>query len=507
MVHWLLVFAVSSAAVSAPNPSSEGGRPIILDGTKQLFLDNHIIDTMDNVTRRLHPAEKRTDNPILAPTEPWENHAIFAGSVIRDGSKFKMWYQGGGVAYAESDDGLHWTKPKFDLVEIDGRKTNVLVKMRLNAAMDEKANAEYEAGVANAIPYLRAPMTVFRDPFETDPARAYKMVYLMSDYTVTPKRRGMGLAVSPDGIHWKVLGDWITESANDASRLMVDHAERKYVLYGRTDYHSSEVRDAWGTDPYFRKANKGRAVTRLESSDLLAWDYTEWRQSPITLCVDTRDPIGTEIYTMVVFPYEGIYIGLPQIFHNRQSGTLLDMQLAVSRDSRRFLRVGERKPFLPCGDVSEWDRFNNSIAGPPIDMGDELWFYYSGRVYRHSPYRGSDNGPPSSRGLPRSHIGLAIVKKDRFVSLGASFDKGHITTKPVRLAGNTLHLNAKSDHGEIQVELLDAAGDVIATSKPVRGDGLDMPVEWDAGDATGVEGPVSLRITLSNALLFAIWCV
>ena len=33
--------------------------------------------------------------------------------------------------------------------------------------------------------------------------------------------------------------------------------------------------------------------------------------------------------------------------------------LAVSRDGRRFERLSDRRPFIPVGQVGEWDRFNN----------------------------------------------------------------------------------------------------------------------------------------------------
>jgi hypothetical protein len=316
----------------------------------------------------------------------------------------------------------------------------------------------------------------------------------------------MGIAGSPDGIHWKMIACFFSEASNDGSRLMIDPIQRKYILFGRTKYHSPEVLQAWGEDEWFKEYNYGRAVTRLESTDVATWDYTEWLKSPITLCADTRDPKGAEIYTMTVFPYESVFIGLPQLFYNRpasEGGTLLDLQLAVSHDTIHFTRVGDRSAFIPCGGIGQWDRFNNSVAGsPPVKVGDELWFYYSGRKYRHRPYQGTDNGGGSNRCC----IGLATVKQDRFVSLGASFDGGTIVTKPVKFAGKKLHLNAKSDFGEIIVQVLNTSGNVMAQSRSVQVDGLDIPVEWESGDLGDISTPVTLRITLKNALLYALWC-
>src|SRR6185503_2142000 len=138
-------------------------------------------------------------------------------------------------------------------------------------------------------------------------------------------------------------------------------------------------------------------------------------------------------------------------------------QLAVSRDSIHFTRVGERETFLPVGPVGSWDRFNLSLANnDPIVSGDELRFYYSGRLYRHNPYSGPD------KGVEKSGIGFATIRRDRFVALEASFDGGEILTKPMNFKGTALHLNAQSEFGAIQVELLDGNDKVVAQSNPIR---------------------------------------
>lgn len=91
--------------------------------------------------------------------------------------------------------------------------------------------------------------------------------------------------------------------------------------------------------------------------------------------------------------------------------------------------------------------------------------------------------------------------------MGASFDGGTLVTTPVKLAGDTLHINAQSRFGGITIEVLDKQGKVIAESQPVACDALDIPVTWKTGDPRALrDKPVTLRITLKNALLFALWC-
>src|SRR2546422_873558 len=105
---------------------------------------------------------------------------------------------------------------------------------------------------------------------------------------------------------------------------------------------------------------------------------------------------------------------------------------ALPRNCLKSRRLGPPMPGskngIPVGPVGSWDRFNLSIANnDPIVVGDDLRFYYSGRLYRHAPYEGPD------KGVQKSSIGFATIKRDRFVSLEGSFDGAEIVTKPLRL--------------------------------------------------------------------------
>jgi hypothetical protein len=485
-----------------------GGAPIEVGSRKQLFLDDYLIAKTANISRTIHPAEKSRNNPVLRQTEAWEDpFNIVYGSVTRDGQQYKMWYKSGpGVSYAVSDDGIHWVKPLLDMVPINGAKTNILFRK----------NSELKG--SDELPYYHELFGVHKDEREPDPSRRYKMGYLSIDWEYKGpregrfregQRRGLGIAGSPDGIHWKLIDSFASEAICDgATHWMYDAALEKYVLFGRTLKTPPEIEAAWSRYDWYRNWYSGRAVGRLESSDFVHWNFTAPFTSPVVMTADLQDKPGTEIYSVLVFPYESVYVGLVQALLARPDAPEIDVQLAVSRDGVHFTRVGEgalggavaasRSPFIANGPVGSWDRFNQSLASnPPIEVGDELRFYYGGRTYRHAPYDGKDTGPRAGS------IGLATIARDRFVSLEASFDGGEIITKPLKLNGKRLHLNTQSEFGEINVEALDGTGQSIARSKPIARDTLDAVIEWKGGEVTG---PVVLRITLKNACLYALWC-
>jgi hypothetical protein len=183
---------------------------------------------MTHVKRTVEQAQKFSGNPVLWPTESWEPPlAIVYGSVIRDGRKSRCGHVGLGAAYAESDDGIQWNKPRLDLTRVGGERSNIL--------FTKKSVTEGPEG----FPYHHEPFGVHRDDRDPDPARRYKMGFLDIDWKYDGpdglpwrknQRRGLGVAGSPDGLHWQLIDNWATSAIVDgATHWMFDLAREKYV--------------------------------------------------------------------------------------------------------------------------------------------------------------------------------------------------------------------------------------------------------------------------------------
>ena len=118
-------------AIAAPIDEPTGANVRDISSRRELFVDRYLIDRLDNATLKLH-------EPQLAPamTEPADN--LEYGTVIKDGELFRLYTREGRGAkfdgdapevtrYCESRDGIHWTKPKLGLFEIDGSKDNNVI--------------------------------------------------------------------------------------------------------------------------------------------------------------------------------------------------------------------------------------------------------------------------------------------------------------------------------------------------------------------------------------------
>jgi hypothetical protein len=485
----VLCLTLSACAYASP-------APVVVDARRQLFLDDTLVASRSNVRRVTQQASKFAGNPVLTPDEPWENNFAIDASVLRENGRYRAWYSTwNGVAYAESRDGIHWAKPHLNIVRVDGRQTNFVL---------------HKTAGGPKTPTYAELFGVLRDDKDPNPQRRYKMGFLSiepfkgqgyEDTFHKGQRRGLGVATSPDGIHWSLANAFATEAICDGmTTWMRDPASGKWVLYGRTQETPPAVQAAWSKYPWYAKWHWGRAVARVESPDFLTWDYSRPASAPVVMAPDLDDVPGTEIYSMFVFPYESVYIGLVQRYIANPDHATLDYVLAVSHDGVHFTRVEDRQPFMALGGTGEWDRFIHVMSNsPPIEVGDDLRFYYDGRPYRHEPYDGKDSGPMTGA------IGFATVKRDRFVALEASFDGGTFETPPLLLKNGALHVNARSDAGTTQVEALDAGGKVVARARPIQTDGLDIPVEWETGSRPERGVPLRLRFTLRNAQLFALW--
>jgi len=210
---------------------------------------------------------------VVPNNRPWEGWGPYVyGTVLWDDGKLKMWYQCIAVegklrsrtCYAESLDGITWGKPNLGIVEHGGSKANNIF-------------ADGECGIASVI---KAP-----EPGSPDESWA---VYSFGG------EAGPHVAFSEDGLHWR----W-------------DEDPRYQRLFGSSDVVN------FFYDPYTKRYTstykthnrRHRAAGIALSEDGINWHKPV--EGPV-FGADDLDPDATQVYGMPVFPYQGLYIGLPE---------------------------------------------------------------------------------------------------------------------------------------------------------------------------------------------------
>src|SRR5205823_3760158 len=162
--------------------------------------------------------------------------------------------------------------------------------------------------------------------------------------------------------------------------------------------------------------------------------------------------------------------------------------LATSRDGVRWQRF--REPFLDRNpERGSWDHAMTWV-GATLPVGDEVSFYYGGYARGHKVAPGTER-----------QIGLARMKRDRYVALAPGRGEGLLRTKPFLVAGDRLSVNVRAPRGEVRVRLLDEVGKPLAAlgdpdARPVSGDVLAGAVRWprSLGELAGKPVRLELRV-------------
>jgi hypothetical protein len=508
-----MVFILASC-LSIPGVAAE---PLTIGLRKQLFVDDYVIAEMRGITREAGRAKKY--GVVLKPSLPTD----FQTGEVHDGpdggagyefgesafcwfisphwdagkKMFRLWYMaskrpGSGLAYAESKDGMIWTKP---LVSRNGKSNLVIVNP--GGGLDG-----INVSIDSSLPLGHA--------------EKYKAAYF--SYGGEGNHGTMTrLDYSADGITWKSYnnGKPVTGRAADFSNQIVWDENRKcYLLLCREDY---------GAGGGVGELRGVRIMAHNKDNDLINHP-SAWKTLTKFILNDPDRSIvpgskGTpqrQIHTMPLWYYEGIWFALTDVlvatdvpvpegkqdFLTRHEQGVWEFYVAPSRDAINFdfeVAAYPRKTLIPRGPDGSFDK---DCVRPPsniITHDDEHWIYYLGTNERWGARKWD------------ARLALAKLRLDGFFYLEAKEEPGTVLTKPFALKGDKVQVNVDAAGGYVKVELLDADGSEIPgfsgdAAKLYRDpDKLRLEPEWyGQADLSSLKGKqVRLRFTLKNAKIYA----
>jgi hypothetical protein len=449
--------------------------------------------------------ELRLHRPIprevaIVHDQPWEGNNCHYHTIFRDGDICRMYYRGSNndladaklklthpevVCYAESTDGIRWTKLELGLMDFNGSKKNNIIWNGV--------------GSHNFTPMKDA------NP-NCKPEARYKAL------AGVKKEGGLFAFQSADGIHWSKMCEKpvITQGAFDSQNLAFWDSER------------GEYRE------YHREFRDGRDIMTCTSKDFVNWTPPAF--------LEYAGGRKTQLYTNQVLPYyraPHIFLGFPTRYIAGR-GWLTPLNEMMSRGEKR------------CGTDYTDGGFMSSRDGKTFSVWGEAFLYpgpvWDGRWMYGGNYQGwglvettPELAPEAMRPLlgPETPRELSLyatecnwagcanrmrrytVRVDGFVSAYAPMAGGEFVTKPLIFEGRKLVMNlATSAAGSVCVEVQGADGKPIsgfslADCPPIFGDALEHIVAWKGGDDLGRlsgkwRSPVRLRFALKDANLYSI---
>ena len=503
--------------------------------TLLLAIDDQAIPFRKNVCLQLSKPAVRPE-PVLAPSafgsgKPDDMATHFYGTVLQDNGRFRMWYYAchcgknpdwppemmrqlakpaawstgetplfqGPLCYAESPDGIHWTKPELGQVLFKGSRAN-------------NALALPHAVVSGAL--------VIRDDAEPDPARLYKMIYQFFPDQSDPPVEAYGRlptvaqAVSPDGLQWTVIGIPFRNQFVEPSSFF--RFQDRYLIH----YQVMDAGFGYGAAGGTRCGRAGvvRCTADFERwPDLLAEGFAlaEPEQAERRGMSGSYDQVHLGVGAA---SFGNVCVGLYGLWHNADFNTgfseiSCDFGLLVSNDGIHFREPVKGARFLrrdetPVTPVPGQD-FNTILcqANGILNVGDETRLY-------HGRWRNA--GHSGSLRHYTAEVGLATLPRDRWAAfvLNPGEAEGVVCSAPLPMpAGDgALFLNAHGTAG-LTVSLLDERFEPIPgfdQGRVVGPDGLDCPVRWAGRDLCELAGRscrIQIRLTAGGAVspgLFAL---
>jgi len=531
--------------------------PLRIGSEKQLFIgpfdehgrDTHLVELIKNVEITMNPAHV-TGERLVVQDKPWEGTGMLdmRQFVLKDVDTFRMYYNAlphhfvskdpkdprkniwgrpynRVLCYAESKDGIHWTKPNLGLCEWDGsRENNILLP-----------NDDF----AYVFSEMDGPC-VFIDPNAKTPDEKYKMFIKISPVRGKAEKSDEGpipvrvtkelpkaqyAFASSDGIHWRLMSPKKVNAGpkNDtAYSVFWDERIDKYVQYSRV----------WQPAPeqvaYYKRTHKGYAgrANILQVGRATSDNFIDWSPEETVLKPDTIDRAGSpegltrmDFYGGNISRYreaQNVYIGLPNAYYHWkfdltrkwwtgkyvQEPSTMDVQLVLSRDGVHWHPTPKRKPFIRLGREGTFWSKTIWPDGNAIRMGDELWFYFAGLDVHHK-----EQSQEKSHGAR----GCALLRLDGFISADAAYTGGELTTKPLIFSGDRLELNVDtSAGGTVFVEFQDETGNpiegfTVKDADEINGNHIRKVVTWnESSDVSSLaDKPVRLRFVMRDTKLYA----
>lgn len=486
-----------------------------IGSSKQLFIDDHIIDSLGSAQRVFKQAVKT--EPLLSADPAWETSRSLAYPTVRKEGPhvWKMWYRAGtpsgerAICYATSTDGVTWHKPMLGIYPHNGGNNNIVL-IGTDTFVDTPSVFRQDDGY-----YLYCSEGDLR-----------YVMYYSPDGVHNWARPGRGLHAD----HARVVrsGTQAPASHNfDICLGVYDEYQQDFILH----FKIAQKQKLFGGNDWQRKFSQHRYNGSLARIQDIPFPLVQLRHELADRTDEALEPatLRTENYGMGMYPQEdGSVIGFSWLFsidsHNgliREGGDgtgdgfwhygPINVMLVYSRDIDGPWLRPSRTPILPRGPAGSWDSGMVHTANAPVEVAraetgdgttDQVWMYYGGANHVH-------NRNPSS-GERDHRFGIAKWRIDGFAAIeDPDGREDTITSKAIRFQGNQLTLNADVRPGgyiHARLRFADAKEDLKGWSDPVTGDHQKHIVQWQTDDniADWANRDIILEFRIKDASLYSL---
>lgn len=316
------------------------------------------------------------------------------------------------------------------------------------------------------------------------------------EYNNNGKSINSAIAFSKDGLHWDVdtKTQWLSHLSDTCNTPLYNPKTGQFMIFCRPGFVDRRI--------------------ALVTTDLKTFSPAKTLLQP-----DTEDPVCREFYGLNPMFYDGIFIGVLQIYDTeptentriKMHGTN-EVQLAYSYNGQNWYRAS-RQPFFSRTEPG-------TAAGGSVYLGAPLLTKENRIVFCATPSWGEHGREvkdiPEGYNAPLTY--LYDMRLDGFVYLKTRAQQGLIKTKTVISQGGELNINFRTTStGHIKVAVLDGTQKADTFGKPLpnytledaipaTGDELFGKISWkNRNNLDELKGkPIMLQVQVREGELYAL---
>jgi len=476
----LMILVLDTGASEEPT----GWSPVDKQGVSRYSAIGLFFDADDGKLQTTQGTVKKDSrNPLFGQDKLWETR-IDNGypNVVYDptyqDAPWRLWYGNIGpdggqyLLFANSSDGLRWTKPdlgRYDLAE--------------NWSGDPEVA---KLGKHNNIVMFGGGLGIYRDLHETNASVRYKISggAPAGCYSADgSKNCVIGTAGSFDGIsNWqdvRVLNFASPWRPDCHTNIIFDEPLGTYLMTTR-DYEN----------PQGREISIARTTT----------DFDSWSKPVVTM----RGTKEHQLYSQITWRFYDVFLGIVMTYDAEDPAGHVHCMLSWSRDSVQWEWIDRDggldalKEFVPAGESDAFDSHVCFAAHLPLRMPDG-----TSRIY----FMGGD-GPHS--GARNSSFALATMRTDRFAGIRAKLSSGSVETIAQRFVNITsAQMIVTVDvemNGSFSIGIIADGYPSLVRSTPIVSNGTDISVTFPDGATLDplVGTQQKLKIYIDRATVFTI---
>jgi len=442
--------------------------------------------------------------PVLEPDSVVDGAGTtLYGTVLNDGGRLRMWYQAWPrtwkgwnvdyVGYAESDDGIEWTKPRLGLVDVEGTDTN-LVNLRGHPPaffIDPKAPVDHR----------------YRGTVCTGPGHEGALANLT--------RYGYYTAHSADGLRWEYDRDEPRWKNADVINCAYNPTRRQALIsmkymhrfqgFTRRSIWNAEFKDGEWTDQHMALIPDDYDNVRAMSHSYGSADYYGMGLMPA----------GNG---MVGFLWQFRHCNVPRAVNGPAFFGSVDVTLAYqNRPGDCWQHAPGRPDFINHAEIP-WGGGCVYTASYPVEVGDEQRLYFSATKRSHAWYLNRDDVSSNQENLQtlieEGNGRIGFVKWPKWRLFGFRSDPQGTVPLYIRLSAPCeFMINYECEpNGSVRAEL-PAIGAVSAVEGrglddaiALTGDSLSSPLTWQNGTMIQPgedDGLIKIVLHLDRATVYA----